>query len=224
MYRVLEDIYCMLSLGIDSNIYIIRDKDNLMIIDTGLGFRIDQIFMDMINKGFKLNNVKYVVNTHCHIDHIGGNKYFINKSQNAKILVHEIDAKFMINGDAKAIEPTGLLGYSIKPFRVDKVLRDGDKLNFGSYKLVVIHSPGHSPGSICLYDEEYKILISGDTVFLEGVGRYDFHYSNYKDLVSSIEKLAELDVEVLLPGHGPFTVKDGYTYIKRNLRWIKGII
>jgi len=221
IYNVLENVFCVLSLGVDSNIYVIRSDEGLLVIDTGLGFSTALVFKMMMSSGLDPRTVRYIVNTHCHIDHIGGNQDFINLAEDVKVLVHELDAEYMIKGDVNAIEPTGLLKYNIKPFKVDIKLKDGDKIEFGDYEFRVIHTPGHSPGCICLYDEEYKVLISGDTVFLEGFGRYDFPYSSFKDLVKSIEKLSQLDVKALLPGHGPFTTKNGSQYIKQDLEWIK---
>lgn len=221
IYEVLRGIYCVLSLGFDSNIYIIKGDDELLVVDTGLGFSTALVFKMMIESGLDPKNVKYIVNTHCHIDHIGGNPDFINVAEDVKVLVHETDGKYMVNGDINAIEPLSILKHDIKPFKVDIMLKDGDKVRIGDYELKVIHTPGHSPGCICLYDDEYKVLISGDTVFLEGFGRYDLPYSNYRDLVNSIEKLSKLEVKALLPGHGLFTTKNGSKYIKMDLEWIK---
>lgn len=219
--EIRDNLYCLISLSHDSNIYIVRGVDELMIIDTGLGMSIDHILREMNKVGLNPRDIRYIVNTHCHIDHVGGDLAFKQYSPDAKMLVHDADAKFLIKGDPYVIEPTGIFGYEyVKPIKVDVRLKDGDKLRIGDYIFRVIHTPGHTIGSICLYDEEYKILISGDTVFLEGVGRWDLPTSNYNKLVQSIEKLTKLDIEFLLPGHGPYTKEKGLEFIKENLRWL----
>ena len=217
---VMRGIYCIPSLGIDSNIYIVDcGGGEIIVIDTGLGFEAEHVIGEIRRGGLNPENIRYIVNTHCHIDHIGGNPAFLGRCEDAKVLAHVRDARYMIVGDAIAIEPLGFVS-EIKPYRVDVMLKDGDRVEAGDYIFKVVHTPGHTPGSICLYDEEYKVLISGDTVFLEGIGRYDFPYSSYRDLARSLRKLADMEVEALLPGHGPYTTRKGSSFIKENLKWI----
>lgn len=220
--KILDDVYCLLSLGIDSNVYVIGNKEEIMLIDTGTGYSINYVINEIKQLGLNPKRIKYIVNTHCHIDHIGGDNYIREISENVEILVHKNDAVFMINGDAHVIEPTGLLGQEhIKPISVDRKLSEGDKIYISDYVFSVIHTPGHTIGSICLYDDEYKMLFSGDTVFLEGFGRYDFPTSNFNDLVKSIELLSTLNIKSLFPGHGEYATEGGDSYIKRNLSLIK---
>ena len=92
----------------------------------------------------------------------------------------------------------------------DTILHDGDRIG----SLRVIHTPGHTPGGICLYDPEAKLLFSGDTVFTGGsFGRYDFPGGDRKALGASIERLAALDVEGLYPGHGEPALRGGGRHI-----------
>jgi len=218
---VREGIYCALSMGIDSNIYVVSGGDEIMVVDTGLGLATATVMRDMVELGLSPGKVKFIVNTHCHIDHIGGNKDFLSAAPDAKVMVHEADAKFMLRGDLSAIEPTGMLEYGGQRMRVDVMLREGSRISIGDYEFRVLHTPGHTPGCICLYDDEYKILFSGDTVFLDGVGRYDFPYSSYSDLLESLERLAKIEVETLLPGHGYYATRDGSRYIRGNLMWLR---
>lgn len=217
LVEVLPGLLCVPSRSLDSNVYIVRGDDGLLVVDTGLGLSVEQVFAEMRRAGLDPGEVRLVVNTHCHLDHVGGNDAFLRASPRARVAVHEADAEFLVRGVAEAVEPLGVGRSLVKPTRVDVRLRDGSRVGVGDFEFTVIHTPGHTPGSICLYDEERRVLISGDTVFLEGIGRYDFPYSSYEDLVRSLERLAGLDVEALLPGHGPFSRRDGSRYIRSIL-------
>jgi hydroxyacylglutathione hydrolase len=105
------------------------------------------------------------------------------------------------------------MGMTMPEFQVDFYLDEGD-LILGSKQFRIICTPGHSPGAICIYWPEHKVLITGDVVFKEGVGRTDFPGCSGAALKESILRLAELDVEYLLPGHGDLV--KGRDEIKRN--------
>ena len=143
--------------------------------------------------GYDPRKIKYVVNTHCHPDHIGGDLRIV-KMSGAKVMMHEADAMAMDRLNRIPIPIPGL-----KKIKVDRHL--GNSLDLGDTSLMVIHTPGHSPGSICLYDEGSKVLISGDTAFSYSMGRWDLPGGNMGQLKESLLKLSELDIEYLLPGH-----------------------
>ena len=113
------------------------------------------------------------------------------------IAIHEKDAPIIEKGDEKASYADFFDGH-LKPRRVDKKLRDGDVIN----GLKIIHTPGHTPGSICLLDEKKGILFSGDTIFSDGIGRTDMPGGDNAALADSIEKITNLKFAKLLPGHG----------------------
>jgi glyoxylase-like metal-dependent hydrolase (beta-lactamase superfamily II) len=191
--------------GFDSNIYIFDD----VIVDTGTGENFEYVLNSIKNSGFNIkDDIKRIVNTHCHFDHTGGNRFF-----NGKIAIHEADAPALENGDINATAAY-MFGKPFEPMKVDFHLKEGDKIN--DFK--VIHTPGHTIGGICLYDGE--TLISGDTVFADGgFGRFDIG-GDITMLKASIQKLSELDVEYLLPGHGP-AVDNGSEHIKMSNKIIK---
>jgi hydroxyacylglutathione hydrolase len=193
--KKIGDIIAIQLSDIDSNIYIIGDT----VIDTGTGFNFTRLY-DFL-KRFKISfeDIKWVINTHAHFDHIGGNGYFYN----AKIAIHELDAPVLEMGDAEKSNAAFFNG-KIRPMKVEKKLKDKDLIN----GLKVIHTPGHSPGSICLYDEKKKILFSGDTIFADGVGRTDILGGNEDDLINSLEKIEKLDVKILMPGHGELVLEN----------------
>ena len=108
------------------------------------------------------------------------------------------------------------MGLSIPRIKPDILLKGGERLNLGDFSLQVIHTPGHTPGSICLYQD--VILFSGDTIFAGGnIGRTDLGGDN-KDLVSSIKKLTRLNVEIVYPGHGESIGKNAKEEILSSLQ------
>ncbi len=174
---------------IDSNIYLVGD----CVIDSGTGFNFTRLFdvFRIIKKS--PNDVKWVINTHCHYDHIGGNGYFLN----AKIAIHETEAQVLEKADVVLSNAVFFNG-KLHSMKVEKRLKEGDVLD----GLKVVHTPGHSPGSICLYDPKEKILFSGDTIFSDGVGRTDIKGGDEEALAASLEKIQKIDIKKLLPGHG----------------------
>lgn len=147
--------------------------------------------------------VKAIVLTHGHLDHVGGAAELRRRS-GAPVLMHAGDRDLLVHLEEQAAW-LGLPPPERPP--VDEWLEEGSTLALGPVKLTVIHTPGHTQGSISLWVPEEKKLFSGDTLFRESIGRTDLPGGNYQQLISSLrEKLLGLpaDVEVL-PGHGPAT-------------------
>lgn len=147
--------------------------------------------------------VKYVINTHGHFDHVGGNRRLVEKT-GAKLLIHEADVYFLSRAEASAAAYGLTTENSPKP---DELLQDGMTVQFGTQSLKVLHTPGHTPGGCCLYLEGEGKVITGDTLFEESVGRTDFPGSSHADLMDSIKnKLMVLpETTQAYPGHGPAT-------------------
>ncbi len=144
-----------------------------------------------------------IVNTHGHFDHIGAVKILTDK-YNIPFLMHRDDKFLLAQGD-KIMKMYGFGG--IKEPEVSENISDGQVLTFGGIEMSVIHTPGHTPGGCCFYLKEAQTLITGDTLFLESVGRSDFPYSDTDALISGItDKLFLLDDDVrVIPGHGAFS-------------------
>lgn len=143
-----------------------------------------------------------IVNTHGHADHISANTA-LKQAFQCPIMIHEQDAAALSDPRLNLAE---MIGYSGKLSPdADRILEDGDEIAVGSLTFRVIHTPGHTPGGICLYAD--GVLISGDTLFARSIGRTDFPRGDHESIIRSIhDKLMVLpgDTEVY-PGHGPAT-------------------
>lgn len=140
-------------------------------------------------------NVNCIINTHGHGDHISSNGKF-----KAPIYIHRLDVDFL---RSSKLNMSASFGFSIKSPSASRILEDGDIIEIGASRLKVIHTPGHTPGSISLLGSGF--VFTGDTLFMGGVGRTDFPYGSEENLAASIRKklLVLDDKTIIYPGHGP---------------------
>ncbi|MDQ0287311.1 glyoxylase-like metal-dependent hydrolase (beta-lactamase superfamily II) [Desulfofundulus luciae] len=145
--------------------------------------------------------IKQIINTHGHIDHTGGNDWLREKT-GAPVAIHELDRRCYQD----PFFNLSVLSYPTVLKDADLTVKEGDEIAVGEGRLRVIHTPGHSPGSICLLGP--GVLFCGDTVFAGSVGRTDFPGGSYQQMMSSIrEKILVLPGDLkLYPGHGPASV------------------
>ncbi len=201
----------------DSNIYIIRDDGNseTAIVDAGTGFNFHYVTGEIE----RADGISAIILTHEHFDHCGGAPG-LKKLYGAEVMIHEAGAETLEKGlDWSA----SLFGAEQPVMEVDRKLKDGDIVMLGEEHLHVIYTPGHSPGSICLYNPEDKSLFSGDTIFSDGgIGRTDFFGGDIKKLASSIKKIydmvSHLNTLNLYPGHGPHVIGGGVKHVEMALR------
>ncbi len=203
--------------GSDSNMYLIVDKV-VTLVDAGTGRNFDQAKANLSKLGLKPSDVKLLINTHCHFDHTGGDMDFVKAG--SEVAIHEYEAELLREGD-QFITMAHYFGQEPEPIKAVRELRSGERIELGEAVLEVIHTPGHTHGSICLYEPGSGSLFSGDTVFQGDVGRTDLPTSSSDDLVSSLQKLSKLKLTNLYPGHGPSVVGKGAQQIALALELLR---
>ena len=182
-----------------TNCYIVGSESTKegMIIDPGDEAK--KILKSVEDLGLK---IKLIVLTHGHMDHIGALRE-IKEATGVEVAIHSDDAE-PLQGNYQSLGAMFGLFYPAPP-QVERLLNDGDSLDIGDLHFLVLHTPGHTPGGICLLGEE--VVFTGDTLFNYGIGRTDLPGSNYSQLMNGIHtKLMTLpDSTVVYPGHGPET-------------------
>jgi glyoxylase-like metal-dependent hydrolase (beta-lactamase superfamily II) len=186
--------------------YLIPGEEKAILLDTGMGIdNIHRLVGQLTGKPIT------VVNSHYHWDHVGDNHRFTH------IAIHAAEAHLLEQDPPEetlrqAMQSENFWGpppsdfdprdYHILPSKADKLLEDGDVLDLGGRRLQVLHTPGHSPGSICLFDEEERVLFTGDTAYAGPLYAQleDSDFATYRE---SMERLADLvsDLRLVLPGH-----------------------
>lgn len=187
------------------NTYVIFDPEtkDCAIVDPGMStLEEEKAISDFIaEKGLR---VTQIINTHLHIDHVVGIP-FLKEKFGAPVLGHEGD-QFMGQRIDQQARMFGI-NFPIENIVLTEYIKDGDRIKVGHGELEVISVPGHSKGSVALYDKEGGFLISGDALFQGSIGRTDLPGGNYRELLESIKNgLWKLpDETVVFPGHGPST-------------------
>lgn len=180
-----------------SKCYILSQNGKALIIDPGAEG--EKLYNYLTENDLEL---KYIINTHGHFDHIGANQ-FLKQKTGAEILAHpKADLKFR---DPSLNLSTILKREEITSPALDRTLKDGDSINFEGLNLKIITTPGHSEDGISIYLKEKSMLFSGDCIFANGIGRTDLEDSDFQALKISIEdKIFELpDSTKFFAGHGP---------------------
>lgn len=210
----------------DSHMYVLGkpDSKDLSIIDAGLMGKGDYKLGSIDNLGIGFASIKRVIMTHTHLDHIGCLSDILQQMPWAELWVHDIEARPLEAGDERIVYGMEMFKnmcmsqYNLKPgffsFRVDRRLYGGEDLELGGITWEVMHVPGHSPGSIALYDRQRRILIPGDVVYADyAIGRFDLHGASGAEHKESLVRLGELEVDILLPGHNRILTKVPPGYI-----------
>ena len=210
-------VHFIMGEGFDANIFFI-EAEKPILIDAGTGWNTAKA-VRTIEQRIDPKEIDSIILTHRHVDHVGGASELSHICQ-AQLYASVEEAAPLIQGDKAT---TGANMFSIPLDKLDvSVLKYGEFVDLGDAKLKIIHTPGHTIGSISLYHEETKSLFSGDTVFADGgVGRWDFETGSYRQLLASIEMLRDMEPRNLYPGHGPYVEGNATEHIKTSLKFLR---
>ena len=196
------------------NSYLI-DGSPRTLVDPGHAHLFDTLSRQMAEDGFSPDSIDLIILTHCHPDHLEAAVEFFPEA--TLVTMHEAEETYML-GDGRGFFEA--MGGELPKLDMDFLLQEGT-LHLGDHRLEVLHTPGHSPGSICLYWPRYKAVITGDLVFLQGVGRTDFPGGRTDRLKESILRVGDLDLEIVLPGHGE--IIQGEKEVRENFALIQSM-
>ena len=175
------------------NAFLINGEKKIL-VDPGHYHLFDHVRDGLSRLSLSPRDIDILIITHGHPDHMESIKVFTDLP--AMIAISETEVDFIKKSAPHYGEVLG-----ISSFEPDILLKEGD-LTVGNVTFNVIHAPGHSPGSICIYWHDKKVLFTGDVIFDQGIGRTDLPGGDGQELKQSIKRLSRLDVEYLLPGHG----------------------
>jgi len=167
----------------------------------------------MESDGVSPEKVDVLIITHSHPDHFEGVEAFLDKP--VRIAMAREEERYLVENGKLLFEATS---QDLPRYRIDFYLKEG-RLALGKAAFEVFSAPGHSPGSLCLYWPERKVLFTGDVIFKGGIGRTDFLEGNPASLRRSIEKLSHLETDLLLPGHGEIVT--GRDLVLQNYEFIR---
>ena len=217
----------------DSHVYVIgKDgSEDFSLVDCGLmemgSYKLDEIE----TAGIALKHVKRIIMTHTHIDHVGCLPEILQAIPHAEVWVHKDEAVYLERGDDRIVFGNPMFESVIRSqydvpkdlfaIKIHRKLEGGELLSLGGVPFKVIHLPGHSIGSIGLFNEEHRLFMSGDTIYADGaIGRYDLVSADPAQLKKSLELVAGLNVDILLPCHNRI-VRSGASAMVKNtvLQW-----
>jgi len=240
MHKVSEEIFMIPGkdeMIPDCHVYIIGipGSKDLTMIDAGLVGKWKSKIRTIRQGGIDPEDIKRVIMTHTHLDHSGCLPEIQRDMPWVELWAHVVEGTQLEEGDERTVYGMAMLKsmcqgqYMLKDgdykLKIDRMLYGGDELNIGGMTWKVIHIPGHSAGSIGLYDAATKTLIPGDVIYADhAIGRYDLHGADAEQHLNSLTLLSEMNVKMLLPGHNSImnNVPDGY--IRETLEYWKGYL
>lgn len=192
--------------GFATNTYIVTDEETgeTAVVDPSLP---EESLIEKLNG----KNVKYVLLTHGHFDHIGGVN-LVKEKTGAKVVIHKEDEEMLC-------DPNKNYGTDITPVYADVLVEDGSELPFGNTRITVLHTPGHTKGGVCYIFNDDRIMFSGDTLFRLTAGRTDLYGGDARIELMSLAKIAELKGDYkVYPGHDSSTTLDFERQYNRYMR------
>lgn len=215
----------------DSHVYVVGKpgEQDYSLVDCGLlgmgSYKLEEL--DKI--GVSLKHVKRIIMTHTHLDHIGCLPEILKAIPDAEVWVHKDEAIYLERGDPSIVFGNSMFESMLRTqydvpkdlftLNVHRKLEGGEKLSLGGIPFEVVHVPGHSAGSIGLFNKEHKLFMSGDTIYADGaIGRYDLASADPAQLKQSLEKIDALGVDILLPCHNRIVNGGAEPMVKNTVR------
>lgn len=193
-----SNLFMLWGKGSGSHSYLIKGDYKNVLIDSGLDKHYYTLQNSLLTLGLKVRDIDIIINTHEHFDHIGANRYF---QEYALIAAHRFAAiKIAVKDRYVTMYESGDL--NDLPLKIHLWLEDKFRFDLSSYLLEVIHTPGHTSGSICLYEVNRNLLFTGDTIFAQGTLSYISESGSIGDYINSIGRLGTMKVKEIYPGHG----------------------
>lgn len=196
--EIQRGIYLLRGRAKGSHSYLVRGNARNVLIDSGLDERFLDLQAQLSFLGLKIRDIDIVINTHEHLDHIGSNRYF---QETALIAAHRFAATKITLGD-HYVTFYRSRDLNEVPLHVHLWLENRSLFDLGTHILEVIHTPGHTSGSICIYEYNSKVLFSGDTVFAGGTLSYIAESGSVGDYINSVIRLESRKITEIYPGHG----------------------
>lgn len=215
--EIMKDLFFIERGYLNGNHFVYRGKDSVL-IDTAYVSDFSETERLINQVGVQLSDVELIVSTHCHCDHIGGNK-IIQERSGCDISLHKVGKHFMDTRDSWSTW-WEYYGQDADFFEATNALEDGDIIFIGPHAFEVIYTPGHASDGIVLYHRKEKLLISSDALWEDDMAVITVRVEGSATLfniLASLEKIASLDVKVVFPGHGqPFTNMNGAVTKNKN--------
>jgi len=198
MTELRHNIFMIPGTGKGSHSYVIIGNRMNLLIDPGMDSNFPYLQENLLKVGLKVRDIDIVINTHEHFDHIGANRYF---QENAIIAAHRFAAtKMAFNDIYVTLYRSG--DVNELPIYVHLWLESKSRIDLGNYTLDIIHTPGHTSGSICIYEPKQKFLFTGDMVFAGGTLSYIAESGSIGDYINSLLSLSTRQILEIYPGHG----------------------
>jgi hydroxyacylglutathione hydrolase len=225
MRNIYNDLYVIENIG-TANIFCVGTTTEFILIDTGIFMKTKYLVEDLNQNGFKLENLKTIILTHCHCDHIGGVRDLVDNS-NAKVAAHKEDIPYILQQKIIDGPYHGMMIEEQKAMKqlkkevenVDVILSDNDFIE--SFK--VIHVPGHTPGSIALYNEDNKSMLFGDVIRENkkdglSIGKPEKFNLNTEQVKRDAKKLLNYSIKYALLSHGHIYINNEIEMLEKLLK------
>lgn len=215
----------------DSHMYVIGTLEaaDFTLVDCGLMEMGSHKVEEIEQAGIPLTMIKRIIMTHTHMDHIGCLPEILEAVPQAEVWIHQAEATFLERGDCRIVYGNQMFESVIRSqykipegfftIEVHRKIEGEEELLLGGIPFRILHLPGHSAGSIGLYNEKHRLFISGDTIYADGaIGRYDLVSADPGQLKHSLERIASLRVDILLPCHNRIVKGGADTMVKNTVR------